>query len=178
MVQAAFEMAVAIAPLTRLREVRMSTPQGPEPYHEEWSPRQYDQPQAAGDGIAVTTKYSPLAFGLVLYKPRIAVDGHRVPNTRWGRNLIPAPPGRHQVHVYTAFSSTLGFRVRRIGPTDTTVDVYPGRLTELEYRAPVFMLCRGSLGPPPQKYHGTWIGITVLALIAIMMFAYLMSVKP
>ena len=53
----------------------MSTHQVPEPYRQGRPPQQYDQPQLAGDGIAVTTKYSRLAFTLVLFKPTEQTPG-------------------------------------------------------------------------------------------------------
>ena len=86
----------------------------------------------------MTTKFFPLAFLLVLFKPKIAVDGYEVPSVGWGRTVVPGSPGRHHVRLHTPY-----FLPPRLGPADTTVDVHPGRIAELEYKAPLFAFSPG-----------------------------------
>ena len=86
-------------------------------------PPQQGQP---GSAIALTARFLPLAFFFSFVKPVIEINGYRVPAV-WGRNMVPVPPGRHQVHVHTPY-----FLPSQVGPADVTVDVAPGQLVELE----------------------------------------------
>jgi hypothetical protein len=125
-------------------------------------PQEYRQPAQGAEGIAVTTEFFPLSFILLLFKPKIAVDGHETQAPDWGRTVVPARPGQHRVHVHVPY-----LLPQRLGPADTVVDVYPGRLSELEYKAPVWAFSPGSLGNPPQSYNGVGITIGVLAAIVV-----------
>jgi hypothetical protein len=75
--------------------------------------------------------------------------------------VFPVQPGQHQLHAHVPY-----FLPPRIGPADATVDVAPGQVVELEYRAPLWSFSAGSLGAPPQKYNGAaiMIGIAVAVL--------------
>jgi hypothetical protein len=148
--------------------------QGPGTYYppQQWAGAQLYGPQGYGqpaEGIDVTTRYSPLMFTLaLLFKPKIVVDGYETPSVGWGRTVLPARPGRHRVHVRVPY-----LLPRRIGPADTVAEVYPGRLVELEYKAPVFALSPGSLGRPPQSYNGVGIAIAVLAVFLVFAVMFL-----
>jgi hypothetical protein len=120
------------------------------------SPQGYGQP---AEGIAVTTQYFPLGFTMALFKPKIVVDGYEAPVAGWGRTVVPMRPGQHHVHVHVPY-----WLPPQIGPADTSVDVHPGRLVELEYKAPVWGFSKGSLGVPPQSYNGVGITIGVMAV--------------
>jgi hypothetical protein len=146
-------------------------PQAPQPHPQRYGaqpygPQRYGQP---AEGIAVTTQYHPLGFTLALFKPKIVVDGYQVPSVGWGRTVLPARPGRHHVHVHIPY-----WLPSRLGPADTVVEVYPGRLAELEYKAPVWGYSPGSLGSPPQSYNG--VGITIAVLAVILVFAVVFPV--
>jgi hypothetical protein len=59
---------------------------------------------------------------------------------------VPAWPRRRRVHVHVAALW------KRYGNADIVVDVYPGRVVELEYKAPTFEgFTSGSLGHLPQR---------------------------
>ena len=141
-----------------------------------WYPPQPVRPpqqQQAGaqpnEGIAVTTHVA--AIGLKLRKPKIFVDGSEIPGVGWGRTVVPTLPGQHQVHVYV--SNFLW--PRQMGPADTAVQVEPGRLAELEYKAPAWQWSPGSLGVGPQRYNGVGISVAfnlVLAAFWIVAFAH------
>jgi hypothetical protein len=140
-----------------------------------WPPQQQpQQPQAwtpqppqqqAAEGVAITTHFMPLSFMLALFKPKILIDGYEAPPAVWGRNVVAARPGQHRVHVHVPY-----FLPPQIGPADAFVDVYPGRLVELEYKAPVWGFSPGSLGAPPQSYNG--VGITIALMVGILVFAF------
>ena len=123
------------------------------------APQEYGQP---AEGIALTTRFFPVAFTYALTKPKVVVDGYQVPVTGWGRTVLPARPGPHHVHVHIPY-----LLPKRLGSADTFVEVYPGRLVELEYKAPAYMYFSGSLGSPPQSYKGAVlsIGVIVVALL-------------
>jgi hypothetical protein len=121
-------------------------------------------PQQEGSAIAVTAKFMPMAFFFFFVKPVVEIDGYRVP-AKWGRNVVPVPAGRHNVHVHTPY-----FLPSRVGPADQVVDVAPGQVAELEYRSPLIVFLQGAMGPPPQKYPG------MAAMIALYVVAGLMLV--
>jgi hypothetical protein len=160
-------------------------PQQPGQYPQNWPPQQQpqqnwppqqqpQQPQAwtpqppqqqAAEGVAITTHFMPLSFMLALFKPKILIDGYEAPPAVWGRNVVAARPGQHRVHVHVPY-----FLPPQIGSADAFVDVYPGRLVELEYKAPVWGFSPGSLGAPPQSYNG--VGITIALMVGILVFAF------
>ena len=127
---------------------------------------QYGQPS---EGIAVTTHFFPLAWLFFFIKPKIFIDGHESPPAAWGRTVLPARPGPHQVHVYTPY-----FLPSRVGPADATADVRPGQVTELEYKAPLWSFSPGSLGVGPQKYNGVGITIAVIAIPFVILVFFLL----
>jgi hypothetical protein len=148
-------------------------------------PQQYGAPQygppqpqygAPSEGIAVTTQFFPLAWLFYFLKPKIFVDGIEMPPAPWGRTVVPAPPGQHNVHVHTPY-----FLPPRLGPADTTAFVQPGQIAELEYKAPMWSYSAGSLGIGPQKYNGVGITIAVsvipLALVVLYMIVAIASFR-
>lgn len=114
--------------------------------------------------IAVTTKSARIA-GLFV-RPSIFVNGHGFAGT-WGRNVIPVPPGWHQLHIH------LGNRL--LGPADLTVPVQPGQTVELEYAGPAWSMFPGSLGPAPQRHYGMSYIITcwvIVLAVGVPVFAW------
>lgn len=98
-------------------------------------------------------------WGFVFLRPKIFLNSAEAATAKWGRTVLPASPGRHHVHVHIPYIVP-----PRLGPADTIVDVYPGQLAALEYRAPLWSFSRGSLGVGPQPYHG---GNVILAVAGI-----------
>jgi hypothetical protein len=153
-------------------------PPPPPPQQHHFQPPQYGQPPApqqpgqqpgpygqTGDGIVVNTQFFPLAWVLFFVKPKIAVDGQETQASGWGRTHLPARPGQHHVHVHVPY-----FLPPKMGPADATVDVRPGQLTELEYKAPMWAFSAGSLGVGPQKYNGVGITIAIVAIPFVVVF--------
>jgi hypothetical protein len=128
-------------------------------------PGQYAQPgqqPGGGTGIALTTKFFPLSFLLLFFKPKVIINGMEIPGS-WGRSMIPLPPGQHHLHIHVPY-----FLPSRIGPADVQVPVHPGQTVEVEYRAPVWAFSAGSMGAPPQKYNGMPILYALLAVSVVL----------
>jgi hypothetical protein len=147
-----------------------------------WNPQypQYPQqpqyvpqyPARPREGIAVTTRYSPLTWMFALFKPKVMVNGHEIPAVGWGRTVVPTPPGQYHVHVHTPY-----FVPSRVGPADYTVAVAPGQLVELEYKAPAWTFSPGSLGPPPQTVNGQTaiLIVTIVSLVVVFAGMFLLA---
>lgn len=124
--------------------------------------------QAEPPGLIVDAGYSPFAFLLAITKPKIVVNGQRVPVTRWGANHVPVGPGQHHVRVSTPWLFDMG-------PATATVPVNPGQGTRVHYRAPVVIFLNGAIGPVPQKAPGllflyiTWGVLAVLLLLNMLL---------
>lgn len=135
----------------------------PQPYGQpqQFAPQQgYGQP-ADPPGITIDASYSIWTFLLALTKPKILVNGQRVPNTRWGANHIPVGPGQYHVRVTTPWLFDMG-------PANVTVPIAEGQATRFYYKAPVVIFLNGAIGPVPQKAPGMLFLYIVWALVAVM----------
>jgi hypothetical protein len=152
----------------------------PPPQHHQ--PPQYGQPPApqqpgqqpspygqSGDGIVVNMQFFPLAWLLFFFKPKIALDGQEMPVSGWGRTHLPARPGQHHVQVHVPY-----FLPPKLGPAETAVDVRPGQVAELEYKAPLWSFSAGSLGVGPQKYNGVGITLALVLLPFVLLFLFIL----
>ncbi|MEU5406233.1 hypothetical protein [Nocardia asteroides] len=104
-------------------------------------------------GLVVDASYLWTAFMLALVKPKIFVNGQRVPDTRWGRNHVPVGPGQYHVRVVTPWLFDMG-------PAETVVPVGAGPGSTVYYRSPAVFFLNGAIGDGPQKTPGL-----VLALL-------------
>ncbi|MGW1740748.1 hypothetical protein ACWCPQ_18305 [Nocardia sp. NPDC001965] len=121
------------------------------------------QPQAAPNdppGITVDCSYTPMAFLLAITKPKITVNGQRVPNTRWGANHIPVGAGQYHVRVTTPWLFDMG-------PADVAVPVQPGQAVRYYYRTPALIFLNGAIGPVPQKTPGMVVMYVIWAFVAL-----------
>ncbi|MFF4774265.1 hypothetical protein ACFY05_15520 [Microtetraspora fusca] len=109
-----------------------------------------------------------LSFTLALITPKIVLNGHQMPG-RWGRNVIPLPPGQYHLHLHLPY-----LLPPQIGPADLAIWLQPGTTLELEYRAPVWAFSRGALGPAPQPWNGMGLAIA-LSAIGVGMLALLLA---
>ncbi|MGW6335076.1 hypothetical protein [Nocardia rhamnosiphila] len=127
-------------------------------------PGPYGQPpQAAPNdppGITVDCSYTPMAFLLAITKPKITVNGQRVPNTRWGANHIPVGAGQYHVRVATPWLFDMG-------PADVAVPVQPGQAVRYYYRTPALIFLNGAIGPVPQKTPGMVVMYVIWAFVAL-----------
>lgn len=117
----------------------------------------YNYGPAPQSAIVVDAHHFVLAFLFAFVRPKILLNGWKVPHTRWGHNVIPIPPGRYHLQVYVPY-----YLPSRVGPAELTVSVHPQQPTVVVYRAPVWTFSRGALGPSPQPWNGFGIIVGVV----------------
>ncbi len=98
-----------------------------------------------GHPLRIHTKYHWLTFMLAGFRPKASINGHEMP-LAWGDNVIPAPPGRHEITVHVPY-------LWKFGKATTTVDNTAGA-PSVHYAAPVWTWQRGAIGAGPQKHPG------------------------
>ena len=121
-------------------------------------------------GITVDCSYFPLAFLLMLTKPKIFVNGQQVPNTQWGPNHIPVGAGHYHLKVHTPW-------LIEMGPAEVPVALQDGQAVRYYYRTPVMIFLRGAIGPEPQKTPGMvamYVLYGVVALFLLLNFLLLL----
>lgn len=94
--------------------------------------------QSAQPGIRVRTKFFPLAFLLVFFKPWLSLDGGTPEKTPWGETFLPAAPGRHSVRCYVPY-----LYLRHMGDSTVEVEVPPGGVVAVKWRAPLLVFLTG-----------------------------------
>lgn len=139
------------------------------------APAGYGQVAGGMQGIALTTKFFPLAWIFLLVKPVVVIDNQQLPATGWGRREIPLAPGQHHVHVHVPY-----FLPSKVGPADTVIDVHPQQMVEAEYKAPLWTFSKGSLGVGPQSWNGmgAMIGFTAVMFVLILIILILPLLAP
>lgn len=95
-------------------------------------------PPEAQTGIQVRTKFFFLAFLLYFFKTQIAVDGGAPVQRPWGETFIPVAPGHHAVRVYCPY-----LFYRYMGDSVVEVDVAPGQVVAVQWRAPLLVFLKG-----------------------------------
>lgn len=127
-------------------------------------PAQPPMHQPGPPGIMLNTSYTPLAFMLGLFSPRIEVNGQQVPNPKWGQTHIPVPPGQYHLRVSTRY-------LWDFGAAETAVRLAPGESAPLYYRAPAMaVFVGGAIGPVPQKTPGLVALLIISALPLLLCF--------
>ncbi|MFD3430583.1 hypothetical protein [Nocardia fluminea] len=114
-------------------------------------------------GIVVHTWKLPIAFGI---GTKVAVNGYPIPNTKWGANFVPGPPGVHTVAVdATQWGMAYGGNFAQ-------VQVFPGHTTEVHYTAPAQIFKKGALGAERQPAPGAVLSYVAMVFAVIMIAAY------
>jgi hypothetical protein len=90
-------------------------------------------------GIRVQVKFFPLAFLLFFFKPRLCLDGGQPATVKWGDTFLPAAPGRHSVRCYVPY-----LYLRHMGDSTIEVDVPPGGVVNVRWRAPLLVFLKGT----------------------------------
>ena len=90
--------------------------------------------------IDVHTSFFPLAFMLLLFKPKVAINGVVYDQGSWGDIRIPVPAGRYQVEAWLPY---LFFPT--MGRNGATVDVPPGAVVQVRWRAPWLVFLQGKV---------------------------------
>ncbi len=106
----------------------------------------YGAPMAAPapPGITVQAEYEWPLFLLAITKPKIEINGQRVPNTKWGENHIPVGPGQYHLKVCTPWLFDMG-------PAQDQVMINEGQGVRYYYRPPAIIFLDGAMGQVPQK---------------------------
>lgn len=95
---------------------------------------------AAGEGIEVIGRHNPLQWLLYFTQLTVEVDG-QAQRGRWRRPRFAAvPPGQHRVNVYFRYLT-----MARACEAVLDIQVSPGQVAKLEYRAPIFVTAKGKL---------------------------------
>lgn len=94
-----------------------------------------------------------------LVPPSVTVNGYPVP-TKYGINVIPMPPGRHRVDVWSQW-------LKKFGQADLEVDVQAHQPTRVFYAVPYHQFSRGSIGLEKQKRKGAAVMIGIVAVAAL-----------
>lgn len=102
-------------------------------------------------GIEVHTSYHFLQFMFAFFKTLIMIDGHDVGPQPWGKMVFPVAPGRHHVRASARYLFWTNAMANEIA-----VDVAPGQVVHVRYKAPWITVLKGKLevtgasAPPAQ----------------------------
>ncbi|RJO77313.1 hypothetical protein D5S18_13250 [Nocardia panacis] len=109
---------------------------------------------------------------LALVKPKIRINGHPVPVTRWGSTHIPVGPGVYDIWVATPW-------IFDMGAAGTRVMLQPGQAARIYYRSPALIFLNGAIGPEPQKTPGAvfmyimWAVILLLVVLPMLLTVFI-----
>jgi len=95
---------------------------------------------ASQTGIRITAKFFPLMWILFFIKPHMGVDGSDVQGAWNTPTFIPTAPGQHTVVTYFPY-----FIPRQAGKGTVTVDVAPGQVVDVTYKAPWVVFFKGKM---------------------------------
>ncbi|MFE6922785.1 hypothetical protein ACFVAV_17230 [Nocardia sp. NPDC057663] len=107
---------------------------------------------------------------MALVKPKIFVNGQRVPDTRWGQTHVPVGPGQYHVRVVTPW-------LFDIGQAEIQVPVGQGPGSKVYYRSPAAIFVKGAIGWEPQKTPGlifVWLPWAGVAVLSVLMFGLIL----
>ena len=97
--------------------------------------------QSEQAAIEVKPTYFFMAFLLALCKPRIQLDGGPPEQYTWGEeHRFPVTPGRHSVRVFFKY-----LMVPECAANDIEVDVPPGQVVTVTYKAPLIVTLKGKM---------------------------------
>lgn len=89
-----------------------------------------------GASIEIVVQRSAAAFYLAHSNPWFSVDDRPPEAGRWGTNVVSVLPGHHRVEVWAGTD-------HEVGRTPVDVEVFPGCVTQVNWRAPVKGFGRG-----------------------------------
>jgi hypothetical protein len=95
---------------------------------------------AAGEGIEVIGRHNPMQWLLYFTKLTVEVDGQAQPGPWRQQRFVAVPPGQHRVNVFFRYLTAA-----RACEAVLDVQVSPGQVTRLQYRAPIFVTSKGKL---------------------------------
>ncbi len=114
----------------------------------------------------LTATYPAVMFTFGLFKPIATLNGHRVP-LNWGQNVLPVPPGIHDVRVHIPY-------LWDMGRAQIAVDTRDGVPAQVFYAPPWVVFVRGAIGRQPVKSPG--LGLLLALALGITAFVLLCTV--
>ncbi len=99
----------------------------------------YTPPVPAPMGFEVNLYYSPLAFLYALGSVYVVING-TVMQAIWGTQFYPAVPGRYNITCYTHY-----FITPQAGKNSVDIDLYPGQVVRVKWRAPAAVFMKGPM---------------------------------
>jgi hypothetical protein len=91
-------------------------------------------------GIRVTASFMPLMWILYIIKPHIGVNGSDVVGAWKQPMFFPTGPGQHNVMAYFPY-----FFPKQAGKGTIAVNVAPGQVVDVTYRAPWLVFLPGKM---------------------------------
>lgn len=82
----------------------------------------------------------PLAFLVLLFPPRVSLDGGEPRTVSWKGSELPVTPGSHQLVVFVPY-----FFVFQIAKVEIEVTVEDGKTVDVAYRAPWLVFLPGKI---------------------------------
>lgn len=117
--------------------------------------------------LVVHCSHPAMQFLLKATGPKIEING-TPQNVRWGPAPFDLPAGNHNVKVCTRYMG-------EFGPAYMPVQVMPGQVTTVYYRAPATIGMKGAIGFTPQKTRGInkilWLEIMIVIFAVFMILA-------
>ncbi|MFC9554363.1 hypothetical protein ACFTWF_26365 [Rhodococcus sp. NPDC056960] len=131
-------------------------------------PSPFMQPASSPTALVIDAKKPPM--GPMLVTPNARINGFPVP-LRWGRNVIPAPPGVHHIQIFVPW-------IVEQGKAQITVDNRYQPAPPVYYASPFSSFSRGAIDHRPVKNPGllglllilTPVLVLILAVVAFALF--------
>lgn len=123
----------------------------------------YPTPAVPGpSALTIVAKKTPGSLG-ALMRPTAVINGHTVP-LDWGTNVIPAPPGVHDIKVHCQY-------LWKIGKAEITVDNSSAPAAPVYYASPWTTWNKGAIAFQPVKNPGLTGMIVIFAVLFALLFA-------
>jgi hypothetical protein len=116
-------------------------------------------PLPGPSALTIEAKKTPGSLG-ALMKPTAVINGHTVP-LQWGTNVIPAPPGVHDIKIHCQY-------LWKIGKAEITVDNTAAPAPPVYYAAPWTTFNKGAIGLQPVKNPGA-LGIALILGVPVLL---------
>lgn len=101
---------------------------------------QMPPPGGANTGIEITASFMVLAFILNFFKPVFIIDGMQTKGRWKSPTFFPTAPGQHQVQVHFPYMF-----IKEAGKANAQVNVQPGQVVRIGYKAPWLIFLAGKL---------------------------------
>ena len=116
----------------------------PQPGYPPQQPGMGQQPYAGPpaqltSGILVTAEFFFMQWILLMTHPVITVYNQKIP-FKWNKpQIVPLPPGNHQINIHYPYIFQNG------NPVDIVLPVHPGHVTDIKYSTSFFVFSKGNI---------------------------------